>query len=37
MTDFSKTSITDLAAIIAEHLEGQGIEVVLVGGLAVEI
>lgn len=37
MTDFSNTSIIDLAAIVAEHLHQQGIEVVLVGGLAVEI
>ncbi|MCW8193704.1 nucleotidyltransferase family protein [Proteobacteria bacterium 005FR1] len=36
-TDFSTTNIAELAAIIAEHLQGQGIEVVLVGGLAVEI
>lgn len=35
--DFSRTSMTELAAIIARHLGGQGIEVVLVGGLAVEI
>lgn len=37
MTDFSSTSITELAAIVAEHLHAHGIEVVLVGGLAVEI
>lgn len=37
MTDFNTTSITELAGIIAEHLQLQGIEVVLVGGLAVEI
>ena len=37
MNDFSKTGIVELAAIVAEHLEQQGIEVVLVGGLAVEI
>jgi hypothetical protein len=35
--DFSNTSIVDLAAILAEHLKSHGIEVVLVGGLAVEI
>ena len=35
--DFSNHSITDLAAIIIEHLNEAGIEVVLVGGLAVEI
>ena len=35
--DFSKTSIVELAAIVANHLKQQGIEVVLVGGLAVEI
>jgi hypothetical protein len=35
--DFSDTSIVELAAIVAEHLQQQGIEVVLVGGLAVEI
>lgn len=35
--DFSHTPIVELARIIAEHLQGQGIEVVLVGGLAVEI
>lgn len=35
--DFSKTSIVQLAAIVAEHLLQHGIEVVLVGGLAVEI
>lgn len=37
MTDFSNTTITELAALIAEHLYSHGIEVVLVGGLAVEI
>jgi len=37
MKDFSTTSITELAGIIAEHLQLHGIEVVLVGGLAVEI
>ena len=37
MRDFSNTSIEQLAAIAAEHLLQQGIEVVLVGGLAVEI
>lgn len=35
--DYSKTSIVDLAAIIAKHLQHHGVEVVLVGGLAVEI
>lgn len=35
--DFSNTSIVELAAIVAEHLQQHGIEVVLVGGLAVEI
>lgn len=35
--DFSNTSMTDLAAIIVRHLAEHGIEVVLVGGLAVEI
>ncbi|HMW47225.1 MAG TPA: nucleotidyltransferase, partial [Cellvibrionaceae bacterium] len=35
--DFSHTPIIELARIIAEHLQDQGIEVVLVGGLAVEI
>ena len=37
MRDFSKTSIIKLAAIVAEHLARHGIDVVLVGGLAVEI
>lgn len=37
MTDFKTTAITELAGIIAEHLQSHGIEVVLVGGLAVEI
>ena len=37
MKDFHNTSIIDLAAIVAEHLTQHGIEVVLVGGLAVEI
>lgn len=37
MTDFNTTAITELAGIIAEHLQLHGIEVVLVGGLAVEI
>ena len=37
MKDFSATSITELAAEVAEHLQNHGIEVVLVGGLAVEI
>ncbi|MGL6162424.1 hypothetical protein [Microbulbifer sp.] len=35
--DFSRATITELAARVAEHLHNQGIEVVLVGGLAVEI
>lgn len=35
--DFSNTSMADLAGIIANHLADQGIDVVLVGGLAVEI
>lgn len=35
--DFSKTSIVELATIVADHLQQHGIEVVLVGGLAVEI
>ncbi len=35
--DFSNTSISDLAATVAEYLQQHGIEVVLVGGLAVEI
>lgn len=35
--DFKNTPIIELAAIIAEHLQNLGIEVVLVGGLAVEI
>jgi len=35
--DFSDTSIVELAAIVAEHLRQHGIDVVLVGGLAVEI
>lgn len=35
--DFQTIEIIELAGIIADHLEGQGIEVVLVGGLAVEI
>lgn len=37
MDDFKTTSITELAAIVAEHLQRRNIEVVLVGGLAVEI
>ncbi|RLT92816.1 MAG: hypothetical protein D9N14_20195 [Ketobacter sp.] len=37
MTDFSTTSIVELATLVAEHLHSHGIEVVLVGGLAVEI
>lgn len=35
--DFSKTSIVELAAIVAGRLQQHGIDVVLVGGLAVEI
>ncbi len=35
--DYSKTPIVELAAILAEHLQQHGVEVVLVGGLAVEI
>ncbi|NHN37080.1 hypothetical protein G8764_07235 [Pseudomaricurvus alcaniphilus] len=35
--DFSNTPMVDLAGIIANHLADQGIDVVLVGGLAVEI
>jgi hypothetical protein len=37
MSDFSNTSIVDLAAIVANHLHQHDIKVVLVGGLAVEI
>ncbi|AFU98431.1 nucleotidyltransferase [Simiduia agarivorans] len=37
MTNFRDISITELAGIVAEHLAECGIEVVLVGGLAVEI
>jgi hypothetical protein len=37
MRDFSQVTIIELAAIVAEHLMLHGIEVVLVGGLAVEI
>jgi len=37
MRDFSSTSITELAVVVAEHLREQGVSVVLVGGLAVEI
>ena len=37
MNDFSNTPIAELAGIVAEHLQQQGIQVVLVGGLAVEI
>lgn len=35
--DYSNTPIVEPAAILAEHLQQHGIEVVLVGGLAVEI
>ena len=37
MTNYSTTSITELAAIVASHLRDQDIQVVLVGGLAVEL
>lgn len=37
MKDFTDISIAELAGIIAEHLANAGIEVVLVGGLAVEL
>lgn len=37
MDNFRTTSITELAAIVADHLQHRNIEVVLVGGLAVEI
>lgn len=37
MPDYSNTSITELAALVAEHLSHKGIDVVVVGGLAVEI
>tara|TARA_B100000745_G_scaffold292749_1_gene233970 strand:+ start:517 stop:1122 length:606 start_codon:yes stop_codon:yes gene_type:complete len=37
MSDFSNTPMIELAAIVAEHLDSQGIKVVLVGGLAVEV
>ncbi|WP_108126116.1 hypothetical protein [Saccharospirillum mangrovi] len=37
MEDFKTTGITELAAVVAEHLQDWDIEVVLVGGLAVEI
>ncbi len=37
MTDFRNTSIIELAAIVANHLNQHDIKVVLVGGLAVEI
>lgn len=36
MTVYSQKPIIELAAIVANHLEKYGIEVVLVGGLAVE-
>lgn len=35
--DFSSTPIVELAVIVAEHLQQRGVDVVLVGGLAVEI
>jgi hypothetical protein len=31
--DFKNTSMVELAGIITNHLRGEGIEVVLVGGL----
>lgn len=37
MPDYSSTSITDLATLVADHLAHKDIEVVVVGGLAVEI
>lgn len=37
MRDFSTTAIVELAAIVANHLQQHDINVVLVGGLAVEI
>lgn len=37
MSDFSKVTIVELAAIVANHLQQHDISVVLVGGLAVEI
>jgi hypothetical protein len=37
MTNFSTTSITELAAVVATHLRDHDIQVVLVGGLAVEL
>ena len=37
MEDFSRTEITDLTVIVVQYLQNSGIEVVLVGGLAVEI
>lgn len=37
MPDYSNTSIIDLATLVAEHLAHKNIEVVVVGGLAVEI
>jgi len=37
MIDFSTTPITELAAIVATHLSEHDIDVVLVGGLAVEL
>lgn len=35
--DFKSTSIIELAAVVAQHLKHREIQVVLVGGLAVEI
>jgi len=37
MIDFSKTPIIELAVIVATHLRERDIDVVLVGGLAVEL
>lgn len=37
MIDFSTTPITELAAIVATHLSEHDIDVILVGGLAVEL
>lgn len=37
MDDFTHTDITELAVIVAQHLQDHQVDVVLVGGLAVEI